>query len=122
MRIILDTNVLWNKAAMEKLQETAAPVVVPAVVVAERARQYAKRGWPVSRLLDQLAANQFTSEALTPEMALRFAPGLVADDAWRRLARDALIAGHVQAGDVLWTSDVKDFLEIGVPMDRLQAV
>lgn len=122
VRIVLDTGVFFRPAALRRLAEAPNLVVVPAMAFAERARQLAKRGVPADdllRLLDRLA---FAVEPFGPEEAARYAPALVDDGRWRSLARDAMIAGHLRAGDVLWTTDPKDFLDLGVPASQVVAV
>ncbi len=93
----------------------AAPVVVPVVVYAERRRQLAKAKAALDdfdRLLDEIGV---TLEALGPDEAIRFTSELVDDRKWTRLARDAFIAGHVGPDDRLFTTNPRDFIELGVP-------
>jgi hypothetical protein len=60
-------------------------------------------------------------EPFGQDEARRFAARL--DDArWARLARDAMVAGHLRPGDLLWTTDPHDFAELGVAPARLHAV
>jgi hypothetical protein len=122
VRIILDTGVFFRPEALRRLSGMPHLVVVPAVAFAERARQLAKRGVGPDAFLDVLDRLGFHVEPFGPEEALRFAPGLADDGRWRALARDAMIAGHLRPADLLWTTDPKDFLELGVPKDRLVGV
>lgn len=108
--------------ALERLTEVPDDVIVPAVVLAEWARHLAKNGIPPGDLLEALDANAFHVQAFGVDQALRWAPTVHDDDAWRRLARDTMIAGHVGESDVLWTTNPSDFEEIGLPEDRIATV
>ena len=119
MRVVLDTNVLWDSGALAALARSSVNVVVPALVFAERARQYRQRGRSTRELREQLARNEFTLEDFRPEHAERYATNIVDDALWRRVSRDALIAGHLGPGDILLTANVKDFLAVGVQRDQL---
>lgn len=119
MSIILDTGVLWRPQALDRLQGQRAPLVLPSVALAERARQYRKKGWPVDRLLQDLDDNGISIETLGPLEALRRAPSVLDDVRWQRHCRDALIAGHIGPDDMLWTTNPRDFLELGVPPDQV---
>lgn len=121
-RVVLDTGVFFVPSALERLSSVPHDVVVPAVVLTERARQLAKHGVDPAELLEALEANAFDVEAYGVDEALAWAPGIHADDDWQRLARDAMIAGHVDEGDVLWTTNPADFVEIGVDADRIATV
>lgn len=122
VRIVVDTGVFFRPAALRRLAEVPYLVVVPAVAFAERVRQLAKKGVAAEdfhALLDRLG---FHVEPFGAEEALRVAPHVKDDAEWRRLARDALIAGHLRAGDLLWTTDPEDFLRLGVPKEQVLAV
>jgi predicted nucleic acid-binding protein len=121
MRIVLDTSVLWDKPALERLRKEPGDIVLPAVAFTERARQFVRQGRPVAELWRQLAEGGFEVEAFGAEHGLRHAARLD-DAAWARLARDALIAGHVGPGDVLWTKNPKDFLAVGLPREQVVGV
>lgn len=97
-------------------------VVVPTVVFTERARHLAKNGVRPPELLSQLQANRFELEAYGIEEARRFAPRVHDDEAWDRLARDAMIAGHVRSEDVLWTTNPSDFRTLGLDEERIVVV
>lgn len=124
VRIVLDTGVFYRPDALESLARLPHDVIVPAVVFTERARQLAKRGIDPDAFADRLAANEFSIEAYGRKQAQRFAPAIHDDGAWRRLARDAMIAGHVrrEQGDVLWTTDEEDFRELGLGEEHLMVV
>lgn len=119
MRIILDTGILWRPAVLRRLAATAYDVVVPAVVFVERARQVLRDGGTVDDLIGVLRRNQFEVEPFGMTQGLRYAVGIADDGRWKRLARDALIAGHVGRNDVLMTTNPKDFLAIGLPEDAV---
>jgi predicted nucleic acid-binding protein len=121
MRIVLDTGILWDKPALERLRQESGPIVLPAVAFTERARQFVRQGRSVEELWRQLEEGGFEVEPFAAENGLRYAARL--DDArWGRLARDALIAGHVGPDDVLWTQNPKDFLALGLPSDQVVGV
>lgn len=122
MRIVVDTGVFFRPDALRALAALPHEVVVPAVAFAERARQLAKRGVAAERLLALLDELGLRVEPFGPEEALRHAARMTDDARWRALARDAMIAGHLRAGDVLWTTDPKDFLELGVPKEQVVPV
>lgn len=122
MRIVLDTSVLWNPVALRRLAELEFDVVVPAIVFTERARQYRKRGWTIDSLWRQLRSNEFAVEAFGAEHGLRFAANVLDDRLWDRISRDALIAGHLEPDDILWTSNVEDFVSAGVRREQIQAI
>ncbi len=115
MRIILDTSVLWNPTAVNLLAETGDDVIIPTVVFAERARQFRKKGYSVRDLRIWLSANQFEIESMDSTMAVKYSSEITDDTAWNKLSRDSLIAGHISEDDQLWTSNLDDFIEIGVP-------
>lgn len=120
---MIDTGVFYRPEALEDLARLPHDVVVPAVVFTERARQLAKRGVEADEFARRLADNEFGVEAYGPDQARRYAPEIDHGEAWRRLARDAMIAGHVQADeDVLWTTDPDDFREVGLPEQAIMAV
>lgn len=97
---------------------TTVDLVLPSVAYAERVRQLARDGKDVARFdrfLDELEI------AVEPfDRAETGVAKLVTDDArWARRKLDALIAGHVREGDILWTTDVADFLALDVPPDQV---
>lgn len=119
MRIILDTGALFYPRALQAI-DPSVPVVVPAVVFLERSRQLAREGRMVPAEYRRLLRDSvWLVEPFGEEEALR-TPGTRLDDAqWRRLARDAMIAGHVRPGDRLWTSNPRDFATLGVPTEQI---
>lgn len=124
MRVILDTGVFFSPKALERLARLPHDVVIPAVVFTERARQLSKRGIEPSDFHARIEANDFHVEAFGMDEACRWAMSIHDDEEWRRLARDAMIAGHLdeEAGDVLWTTNPSDFEQIGVDEDRIAAI
>jgi predicted nucleic acid-binding protein len=119
---VLHTGVLFRAEALERLARLPSDVIVPAVVFTERARQLAKRGITPDDFRERLAANEFAIEAYGEEQATRWAPGIHDDEDWHRLARDAMIAGHLDRGSILWTTDPTDVRELGLPGERIVAV
>lgn len=122
MRIVLDTGVFFRPDALRRLAKLPHHVVVPTVVLAERARHLAKAGRDPRELLEVLDTLAFHVEPLGAREALAIAPGLHDDATWKRSARDALIAGHVRGDDVLWTTNARDFVALGLAEDRVLAV
>lgn len=118
MRVILDTGAFYHPAAWLRL--AGATVVVPAVVYAERMRQLRRDGRDVAVLDEILAGFGAIVEPFTQAHARRI-PGL-ADPAWRRMARDAMVACHVGPEDLLWTTDPSDFLAVGLVQDQILAL
>ncbi len=122
MRTILDTNVLWDRAALERILASAEDVVVPAIVFTERARQLVREGRGSAATLAALLGRlDFAIEPFGEQEGSRYAVGMVDDERWLRLARDAMIAGHVRPGDTLLTHNVRDFLDVGVAPERVMA-
>lgn len=85
----------------------------------ERARQLGKRGIEPEDFADRLRRNDLTIEAYGVQEASRFAPTIHEDTSWKRLARDAMIAGHVGPDDLLWTTNPSDFHEVGLPEEAI---
>lgn len=120
MRIVLDTNVLFDRAALLALADDPRPKVLPAVAFAERARQRRRdHGEPPERLRRWLESMDIAIEPLGPDEADRVAAEVVSDPTWSRHARDALIAGHVRELDELWTHNAKDFRAVGLDERRI---
>lgn len=121
MRILLDTGVLYHPRALDALVEDPRFSVLPAIALAERIRQIRRDGRDPEDLLELLEANRILIESFQKREA--FAGVLMLDDtAWARLARDAMIAAHLRDGDVLWTTNPRDFLALGVARDRIVRV
>lgn len=122
MRIVLDTSAFCQKDAFRQLAKVPYPIVLPVVALAERVRQLDRDGKSVSLFVQRLAEFRIEIEPLTAESATRYARALHDNDRWKRLARDALIAGHVRENDVLWTMNPKDFVAVGVPPGQIHAI
>lgn len=114
MRFVLDTGVLWRPHLLRKLARGRQPLVVPAIVYMERLRQLARDGIGFGVLRDILRRCRIEVEPFTALHAERFASRMLDDEEWKRLSRDAMIAGHVDVGDVLWTTNPDDFRTIGL--------
>jgi predicted nucleic acid-binding protein len=122
LTVVLDTGVFFVPEALERLAELPHDVIVPAVVFTERARQLSRQGVGVDGWLDAVEVNAFEIEAYGVDQARRWAPEIHDDEEWRRLARDAMIAGHLGEDRVLWTTNLADFQEIGLSDDRIAAI
>lgn len=119
-RVVLDTNALFDRAALASLRDHLGDIVLPAVAFAERARQLRRQGRDVDELWGILERGRIRVESFGPDEALSRPLHAIPDAAWGRLARDAFIAGHVGDADVLWTRDVEDFVAVGLPRARIQ--
>lgn len=119
MRVVLDTGAFFWPEALRRLSAGPEDVIVPAVVFTERCRQLTRDGRRLEEFFDLLAALQFEVEPFDKAEGLRFAIYVKDDRAWTRLARDALIAGHVREDDRLWTANARDFLTVGVPPEQI---
>lgn len=95
--------------------------ILPAVAYAERIRQVEVRGQDATRFRKLLRWAKIEIEPFTDRQADRYCRGLD-DAAWSRHNRDAMIAGHLERGDVLLTTNPRDFRKLGVPEDQVQAV
>lgn len=115
MRIVLDTGAFFRPEAIRQAQGRFEDVVVPAIAYAERLRQVEAHGPGPARAFR--AAMAHLVEPFGAAEAERFVPGFadLPRRQWIHLARDAMIAGHVRAGDELWTTDPDDFAAVGVP-------
>lgn len=123
MRAILDTGVFYHPAALRTLHSLGIDAVVPAVAFTERVRQLERDGTGTAdRFLESLDKLGFRVEPYGVPQSRRYAVHIKDDAKWRRLARDAMIAGHLEDGDVLWTANPDDFRELGVAKDRLHVV
>lgn len=114
-RIVLDTGVLYRPAALRALASREEDAVLPAIAMAERVRQLVRDGRDVDEFRALLAAADIAPEALAPGAACETAARLTDERAWARLSRDAMVAAHVRPGDELWTTNAKDFIELGLP-------
>lgn len=120
MRIILDTGVFFRPDALESFRAIEIDVVVPSVVLAERRRQLANAARDPREIDRILARGEFDTEPFGTGEACNMM--ILDDDAWERRARDAMIAAHVRDGDVLWTTNPKDFLTLGLRPEQVHAV
>lgn len=119
MREIIDTSALFRLDLLERLRGTDRQVVVPAVAFTERARQLNAAGVPPEDFFEFLATNRIEVEPYGTGEALHIRVRIKDRLAWRRLARDAMIAGHVFPRDRLWTSNPRDFLAVGIPGEQI---
>lgn len=120
MRVIIDTGVLFRPALMRELRDGGHSGVLPAVALAERVRQLRREGRDVDRFLVELEATMTRIEPFGVHETLRTAP--LDDATWKRHARDAMIAAHVREGDVLWTTNPRDFLALGFAPEQVRGV
>lgn len=118
MRVILDTGVFFHPEALGMMEYFLADIVVPAIVFTERARQIARDGGDVARFERLLADIGATIEPFSHNEGKQHATS-ISNEHWARLARDAMIAGHVRAGDCLFTTNPRDFLDLGVPQEQI---
>lgn len=118
MRVVLDTSALWVAHVWDDILAQPQEYVLPAIAFAERARQYAERGVAVEVLWARLQQAGIVVEAMGAVEASRYFAKLPRGRL-EALGRDAFIAGHVGPDDVLWTSDVDDFIELGVPLSQV---
>src|ERR1041385_309393 len=104
MRVILDTGVFFRPEKLLELRQDDRDVVVPAVVYQERLRQLRRKGAPEDELARLLSLLQFDVESFSVTEAHRRLTRVsqLSDAQWSKLARDAMIAGHVRPGDDLW--------------------
>lgn len=121
MRIILDTGIFFQPHVLKLATRLPHEIIVPAVVFTERARQVARDGGDPEELQRTLERNDHVVEPYGVEEARRRALEIHDDATWRRLARDAMIAGHLREDDVVWTTNPRDFVELGVPEERVHA-
>lgn len=120
MRIVLDTGVLFRPEALRAARSDGRRVVLPAIAYAERHRQLARDGMDTARFEAALAHAGIHVEPFAAPQA-RALPRAARDDAvWRRHARDALVAAHLEPRDELWTTNRRDFEALGVPRARLR--
>lgn len=122
MRIIIDTGVLFYPRALRELAEFPDDIILPAVAYAERVRQLCAKGHSADEFDLWLQRNSIDVEAFDRVHARRVVPRLTSENAWIRLARDAMIAGHVGSDDVLWTTNPKDFLAMGLSRSQVWGV
>lgn len=122
VRYIIDTGVFYNPYALEQIAATRLDIIVPVTVYMERVRQLRRNRLDPRRFIRYLKANEFDVEDFSRHHAERFAVRIHDDKIWRRLYRDAMIAGHVGKDDVLWTTNPKDFRAVGLEADQVAGV
>lgn len=121
VRVIIDTGVLWYPSVLEGLSGTERDIILPVVAYSERVRQLIQSGRKERELSIILDAVGIMVEPLGLVESVKFSAA-IGDDSWERLARDAYIAGHIRDGDEIWTTNPKDFLQLGVPSPQVVAV
>jgi predicted nucleic acid-binding protein len=122
MRIVLDTSALFYPKAIEAARASSpAALVLPTVVLLERARQLTRAGLDgpaeMAAFVESGGVELEAFGGLEAVRSARLAP--VDPLRWARLSRDVMIAGHLGAGDVLWTANPRDFRELGIPAAQL---
>ncbi|HUR68866.1 MAG TPA: PIN domain-containing protein [Candidatus Thermoplasmatota archaeon] len=119
MRAVLDTGVLYHPSLLDALSREAV-LVLPAVAFVERVRQLRRD----HRDVDAFVARLFAADIEVESFGVREALGVsaITDEAWDEHARDAMIAAHVREGDVLWTTNPKDFAKLGLRPDQIRGV
>jgi predicted nucleic acid-binding protein len=122
VRIVLDTGVFYYPETLRSLVERPETIIVPAVALAERVRQLARDGRSEEEFLRTLDDAGYLPEPLAPEAACEVSRRVRDDAKWARLSRDAFIAAHVEPGDELWTTNPRDFKELGVPDFQIVSV
>lgn len=114
MKLVLDTSALWHRPLAAALVEAAAEgcfadgrleAILPATAYAERRRQLTRDGRDVARWVEALRDMGVRVEQFGRDEADRVALSPLAEDEWRRHARDALVAAHVHAGRAAVTED-----------------
>lgn len=115
-RVVLDTSALYYPQALALLETQPRPVIVPTIVLLERARQLrasGRDGW--SDVVVLASAAGWDIEAFDAAHARRTARLAPLDPRiWRTINRDAMIAGHVGDDDAIWTANPRDFLHLGL--------
>jgi predicted nucleic acid-binding protein len=114
--------VLFHPDLLAQLSGRPETIVLPVVAYAERIRQYARNGVRPLNLRIELAACDIEIEPFFIEEADRYAPTQMDDAHWNAHARDVMIAGHVRSTDVLWTTNPKDFIAIGIPECQIYSI
>lgn len=120
MRVVLDTGAFYRRGTLGAFRGTDTEVVVPGVAFAERLRQLARDGRDIHHFLATLEEASFFVEAFGETEALRMVP--LDDATWALDARDAMIAAHVREGDVLWTTNPRDFLALGLKQAQVRGI
>lgn len=120
MRLVIDTGVLFHPAALRAIAKYNEDIVLPAIAYAERVRQLRAQGRSVDEFASWLEANGIGVEAFGRTQARRI--GIVEKVAWGRIAREAFIATPVETGDLLWTTNPRDFRAVGVAEEQIVPV
>lgn len=114
MRLVLDTDALWNPRLVQGLtraqhvglmQAGRLDAVLPAVAFAERRRQVQRDRRALAAWLDTLGEAGIRVEPFDAETARNLRRASQDDQLWRRHARDFLIAAHVHGNRIGVTSD-----------------
>lgn len=122
MRILIDTGVLWLPDAMKKLSARDEDLVLPAFAYAERVRQLERTGRALAMFDDALDAARIVVEPFGRKQGHHLSRRAGDEAVWKRLAGDAMIASHLESGDVIWTTNPKDFRELGIPDEQIVVV
>lgn len=118
MRIVLDTGAFFRPAELATLLPPRHQVIVPTVALAERRRRILRDGRSLDELAELLALTGFVVEAHGSDEA--FSTPYLGDAQRARHARDAMIAARVRPGDVLWTTNPKDFPALGLKPEQVR--
>lgn len=122
VRLVIDTGVFFRRTALQELLGVSVPVILPATAYMERGRQLSARGVPQKKWDQVIEYYGFVVEPFDRQEAVRYAVEIHDDRRWHRLYRDAMIAGHVGPQDVLWTTNPKDFIAVGLDPDQVVGV
>lgn len=122
-RVVLDTGALWSPSFIREAAKSGETgIILLAVAYTERARQMHRDGQDIRDLERLIKELGIEVEDFGRAEGLRRAAGVVDDRVWERVARDAMIAGHVGPGDILLTTNAEDFLELDVPAAQIRVV
>lgn len=121
MTIVLDTGVFFRPQLIRALP-AGELMVVPAIVLAERGSQLSLLGRPFHELRRFVAEAGLFVEDFGVEHAAALADRAPADPLWDRHARDVMIAAHVREDDVIWTTNPRDFLALGLRPEQVRGV
>lgn len=114
MKLVLDANALWHRPLILALGDAHAAglmgdgrveAVLPAIAYAERIRQIQAGNGDVERWRGDLRVAGISIESFGPEEAHRLPDASLDEGAWRRHARDLLVAAHVWGDREVVTSD-----------------
>jgi hypothetical protein len=120
LRIVIDIGVFFRREIWLELAEFDDDIVLPAVAFTERARQLSRQG--INPRDFQIMLHMFDIEIEPFRAQEGLLRAVTADDDWWKLnARDALIGGHVGPSDMLWTTNPKDFIKLGINPNQIVA-